>query len=160
MSNETNSLKDRGYYMEGGDFMQPEPPYYNNKPLERVPVSNIINITAKAKLSLEVTLFNVDSKKDVTVTLELGKKYKIKNVTQFGSNEFEGVLTAISNTMPIDKTIKFIGNHNDVTDFSYVILDCSKENLSNVNKIYIQDIRDIEEVVEDNDAVPDDETSL
>lgn len=145
-----NDLYRRGYYIEGGVFMQPYPYYYNTPqfPNNRVPVSNILNVEATPLLLLKLKLYNVDNSKDVDITLEQGKTYHLKYITERGPVECVGKLAYINIDSPIGQTVQFVGIHNHITDFAHLTFDCSTVESSDVRQVLINSIRDIEEVTE------------
>lgn len=131
-------------------IIKPKPfPFYGQQELPDIerpdfPVSNVINIQSKLLLSLELTIFNVDQEKDVTIILEQGKKYNVTYINEFGLQKITGILKIIDSNIPL-VPVRYIGVNNEVTDFCYIVIDDSTECKSSVKKIFIRSIRDISE---------------
>lgn len=148
---------------------RPEHPesYYTNPPYipsalkcnceipDRFPVSNIINVESQLVIALKITLYGVTKEDDKTILLEYGKKYNIAYLTETGVKSITGVLRYIDSRIPTD-CLRYIGENNEVTDFAYIIIDGSTEGDSNIIKIFIRSLRDIEEVKPEVPSNPDD----
>ena len=151
---------------------RPEHPesYYTNPPYipsalkcnceipDRFPVSNIINVESQLVIALKITLYGVTKEDDKTILLEYGKKYNIAYLTETGVKSITGVLRYIDSRIPTD-CLRYIGENNEVTDFAYIIIDGSTEGDSNIIKIFIRSLRDIEEVKPEVPSNPDDSNS-
>lgn len=151
---------------------RPEHPesYYTNPPYipsalkcnceipDRFPVSNIINVESQLVIALKITLYGVTKEDDKTVLLEYGKKYNIAYLTETGVKSITGVLRYIDSRIPTD-CLRYIGENNEVTDYAYIIIDGSTEGDSNIVKIFIRSLRDIEEVKPEEPSNPDDSNS-
>lgn len=151
---------------------RPEHPesYYTNPPYipsalkcnceipDRFPVSNIINVESQLVIALKITLYGVTKEDDKTILLEYGKKYNIAYLTETGVKSITGVLRYIDSRIPTD-CLRYIGENNEVTDYAYIIIDGSTEGDSNIIKIFIRSLRDIEEVKPEEPSNPDDSNS-
>ena len=151
---------------------RPEHPesYYTNPPYipsalkcnceipDRFPVSNVINVESQLVIALKITLYGVTKEDDKTVLLEYGKKYNISYLTETGVKSITGVLRYIDSRIPTD-CLRYIGENNEVTDYAYIIIDGSTEGDSNIVKIFIRSLRNIEEVKPEEPTAPNDSNS-
>lgn len=153
---------------------RPERPddYYTHPPIipsandcnctipDRFPVSNIINVESQLLITLKVTLYGVREEDDVTVILEKGKQYTFTYITEQGVRQITGYLKYIDTNIPTD-CIRYIGESNEVTDQSYIIVDASTTGNSDIVKIFIRSLRGIKEYHENPFLIGDTEyTSL
>lgn len=118
-------------------------------PINRDDIPNIINIETTLKLSLELTLYGVTEKDDKKVTLETGKCYTVKYITECGLQVITGILTIIDSNIPLTP-LRYVGEYNnEYVDTCYIGLDCSTVGKSDRRKIFISSIRDIKEYIEE-----------
>lgn len=138
--------------------------YYQNPPcipntdctvgeIDRNTVSNIIEVESRLKLSIDLTLYNVDAEKDIKITLENDKKYKMTYLSETGFVTIIGILKYIDINTPIE-CIRYISQYDNKVN-PHIIMDCSSEGKSDIRIIYIKSLRYVEEIV-DKPEDPDD----
>ena len=144
-----NYFGNRGYNILGNTFI--EPPIHEEvakrPPIIREEIPTLINIETNLVLSLKMRLYRVREEDDQELTLELGKKYTVKYITECGVNCITGVLKTIDPTIP-QEDLSYICNGMPTGYGFFLIFDCSTEGNSAVHKIYVAAIRDICEYVE------------
>lgn len=116
----------------------------------------IMDIETKIKKTLIVTIYGATEEDDKTIEMEIGKRYAISYMTEYGLHHADGYLRYISSSIPDECTRYIMGGQNNPTEvaLSFIGLDCSTKGISDKRKIYIASIRAVEALADDEDYVP------
>ena len=113
-------------------------------------VNTFVNIQSYIDKILVIKLYGITKDLDKTIKLKIGNKYCISYITERGLATVTGVFKEISENTP-DECITYIGNFGNITTTAYIGLDCSTEGQSDKRLIYIESIRNIQEIYDEND---------
>lgn len=115
--------------------------------------ASVVNIETQLVKMLKITLYNIDRTKDITITMEIGKRYAVRYMTENGLQTADGYLRIISAGIP-EECVKYIGNYTKEATQAYIGMDCSKKGVSERKLIYVHTIRYIEFLEDDADYEP------
>ena len=119
----------------------------------RQEVPNILNMETWIEKRLKVVLYGIKPEDDKEYTLEVGKRYAISYITESGLKTADGYLRFLSTSIPEDCT-RYAGNYSDSAMQAFIGMDCSKKGISDKRKIYLNTIRAITELADDEDYEP------
>ena len=116
----------------------------------RQELPNVLNMETWIEKRLKVVLYGVKAEDDQEFTLEIGKRYAISYITESGLKTADGYLRFLSTSIP-EECVRYAGNYSDAAMQSFIGMDCSKKGISDKRKIYINTIRAITELEDDED---------
>ena len=141
-------------YDDGSEYLEDSTDGVVNIGIARPdPKYMILDIETEIIKKVRVRLYGAKEEDDKEVILEIGKRYAITYMTQYGIKTLDGYLRYIDNSIP-DECTRYIGSYSNTTSQAFIGMDCSTKGISDKRKIYIDCIRGIEELADDADYVP------
>jgi len=116
-------------------------------------IPTILNMESYIKKSIVLTFYGMKEEDDKTIELELDKRYAITYITEYGVKVADGYLRYISSSIP-DDCVKYAGNYSSEAMAAFIGMDCSSKGVSDKRKIYLNTIRAVEALGDDEDYTP------
>lgn len=120
--------------------------------LVRGVIAPILNSETWIERRLHIVLYGMTEEEDKEYILDIGKRYAIQYVTEQGIKSADGYLRVISNSVP-DTNCRYANNTSDEALQAWIGMDCSKTGVSDKRRIYINAIRAVTPLENDEDYV-------
>ena len=138
---------------DDGTEYKPDESVNDSGEVIRMDIPNILNMETYIEKRLKVIIYGIKEEDDKEFTLEIGKRYAIQYITETGLKTADGYLRFLSSSIP-EGPCRYAGNYTDEAMQAFIGIDCSKKGVSDKRKIYLNTIRMITELEDDEDYTP------